>query len=214
MYIYYPSCNFRKWFPDTAAKVEAYLDTQPDVKIAGCCHLTNGLPAAEDTIVTQCMSCMRGLDEIRPDVPVISFFEFLLTRDDVPWPDLGGERITVQDCFRARGKHGLQDAVRECLRHCGAVPVEMDSNRDLETYDGNFLFHDPYPINMKEAPKYFAEYLPEHVTVVPEEEWQHRFEEHARLYRTDRVACYCNTCTTAARKGGADALHLASIIFA
>ena len=62
--------------------------------------------------------------------------EFLLTRRDFPWPDLRGETITLQDCFRARGKTSLQDAARECLRRMNARIVEMPDSRDAETYDG------------------------------------------------------------------------------
>ena len=213
MYIVYPSCNFVKYFPDTADRIKTYLETQEDVRIAGCCHLTSDIPSDDDIIVTIGMSCMRGLDEIRPDIPQISFFEFMLTRKGFKWPDLHNEKITVQDCFRARGKHSLQDSVRRCLELCNAIPVEMDNNRDEETFDGSFLFHDPYPINMKEAPIYFSSYLPMHVTVKPESEWLNSFKNHVSLYRTKRVACYCNTCTTGALSGGADAVHLASLLF-
>lgn len=213
MYIYYPSCNFQRLFPDTARKVRDYLETQSDVVIAGCCHKTATIPQAGDVIVTVCMSCMRVLDEVRAEIPQINLFEFLLTRKDFPWPDLAGEAITVQDCFRARGKHSLQTAVRECMRLMRGVPVEMPRNRDEEEYDGPFRFHDPYPQNMQEAPRYFAEYLPTMVTPVPEAEWPERFMEHAKQYTTHRVVCYCNTCTTSAKQGGADAMHLASLIF-
>ena len=212
-YVYYPSCNFQRLFPETAEKVRAWLLIQPDVRIAGCCHQTADLPQAGDTIVTVCMSCMRVLDEVRADLPQISLFELLLNRTDFSWPDLGGEEITLQDCFRARGKHALQDAVRECLRRMNAVPVELPHNRDEEEFDGSFRFHDPYPRNMREAPKYFAEYLPDMVTPVPEEDWEARFRAHTAEYPTKRVACYCNTCTTAAKQGGADAHHLAELIF-
>lgn len=213
MYIYYPSCNFKKNFPETAKKVAAYLSTQPDVKIAGCCHVTNGLPQEGDIIVTVCQSCMRVLSEVRADIPNISLFEFLLTRDDVDWPDYGNEEMTVQDCFRARGKHGLHEAVRECMRKMNIVPVEMEGGRDEEEFDGSFKLHAPYPQNMKEAPHYFAEYLPEHLTILPQEEWDNVYKEQAKKYTTDRVVTYCNTCYQGAKAGGADAFHLATLIF-
>ena len=213
MYIYYPSCNFQRLFPETAKKVRAYLKTQEDVKIAGCCHVTNSLPQEGDVIVTVCMSCMHILEEVRADIPQINLFELLLTRKDFLWPDLQKEKITVQDCFRARGYHSLQNAVRECLIRVNAVPVEMEHNRDEEIYDGAFLFHDPYPQNQQEAPKYYKDYLPAHVTIVPKEEWPERFRQQATLYTTDRVVCYCNTCTTSAREGGANAFHLAELLF-
>lgn len=213
MYIYYPSCNFQRRFPEAAARVRAYLQTQADVRIAGCCHLTHDAPQAGDVIVTVCLSCMRTLLELRPDIPQISLFELLLTRADLRWPDLGGEALTVQDCFRARGRHGLQEAVRECLRRLNAVPAELDANRDEADFDGSFLLHDPYPQNLAEAPRYFGEYLPAHLNVLPEARWGEVFRAQAAKYGPGRIACYCNTCCAGAREGGADAVHLAELIF-
>ena len=69
MYIYYPSCNFQRFFPETARKIRAYLEAQPDVTIAGCCKVTQDLPKHGDTIITICMSCMHLLKEMCPDIP-------------------------------------------------------------------------------------------------------------------------------------------------
>ena len=212
MYVYYPSCNFQRLFPDTAKRLRAYLETQRDVKIAGCCHLTADLPQPGDVIVTVCMSCMRGLDEVRSDIPQISLFELLLTRADFPWPNLAGQRFVLQDCFRARGKHELHDAVRECLRRAGAEIVELPKNRDEADFDGAFLLHEPYPRNVREAPRYFGEYLPPHLTPLPEEEWPDYLTKNAARYGGQPVACYCNTCVTGARQGGAQAYHLAELL--
>lgn len=213
MYIFYPSCNFKKQFPETARSIRSYLLTQPDVRIAGCCKQSYDLPGETDTIVTICMSCMHILDEVRPNVQKMNFFEFLLTRENFPWPDLKGERITVQDCFRARGCHSLHDAVRKCLSLMNAETVEMEHNRDEEFYDGPFLFHPAYPSNIEMAPEYFDKYLSRYISIVPKEQWHELFKEHIKAYTTDRVVCYCNVCTSAARDGGADARHLAELIF-
>ena len=213
MYIYYPSCNFQKLFPDTAARIRDYLSTQPDVRIAGCCHLTHDLPGPGDTIVTICMSCMRGLDEIRPNIPGISLFELLLTRSDFVWPDQSGEAVTLQDCFRARGKQELHKAVRECLRRMNMSVAELPENRDAADFDGSFLLHAPYPQNVREAPRYFGEYLPGHLIPLPEEAYPEYFRERAARFGSGRVVCYCNTCTTALRQGGARAEHLAELLF-
>lgn len=213
MYLYYPSCNFTKAFPQTARRVRAYLTTQPDIRIAGCCHKTNALPAAGDTIVTVCMSCMRGLMEMRPDCAHQSLFELVLTRDDFDWPDLAGRTFALQDCFRARGMHGVHEAVRACLRHTGAQVRELAANRDRADFDGPFLLHDPYPQNMQEAPRYFADYLPHHVTPLPRDQWPDVYRAHAACYEGLPVVGYCNTCVRGAREGGAEAYHLAELLF-
>lgn len=213
MYIYYPSCNFQKLFPETAGRIRKYLETQEDVRIAGCCHLTADLPQTGDTVVTVCMSCMRVLDEVREDVPGISLFELLLTRKDFPWPGLNGRKYLLQDCFRARGKRALQDAVRECLRRTGAEFREVLPDRDEADWDGSFLLHEPYPRNIREAPKYYRDYLPDFVTPAEREEWPALFRKNAQRYADGPVVCFCNTCVTGAREGGAEAYHLAELLF-
>ncbi len=213
MYIYYPSCNFRRLFPATAARVREWMQTQPDIRMAGCCRVTDGLPADGDTIVTVCMSCMRMLDEVRPEIPQISLFELLLTRPGFPWPDLRGRRFILQDCFRARGRHALHEAVRACLRHTGATVMELPANRDEADFDGTFLLHEPYPDNIRRAPRYYVDYLPQHLTPIPEAEWTSRMQACAARFAGGTAVGYCNTCVDGLRRGGADAVHLAELLF-
>ena len=213
-YIYYPSCNFQRMFPETAGKIRNYLNTQADVVIAGCCHRTAELPEEGDVIVTVCMSCMHILEEVRPDIRGISLPEFLLSREDFAWPDLSGEQLVVQDCFRARGYHALQNAVRECLRRMNAEIIELPENRDETLYDGAFLFREPFPQNVKEAPKYYRDYLPAYLTVLPQEQWGERIRTYAEtIPEGHRIAGYCNTCVKSLKDAGADALHLMEFAF-
>jgi len=213
MNVYYPSCNFQGLFPETAARIRKYLLTRPDAVIAGCCHKTQDLPGSGDTILAVCMSCMLCLRETRPDVPRRSLFEYILEDPDFRWPDLSDRTFVLQDCFRARGMHALQDAVRACLARCGARILEMPGNRDEEEYDGGFRYHLPKEAPLKDAPKYFGETLTPYLTLHDESEWTERFREHARLYQGHSVVCYCNTCTSSAKQGGADAYHLAELLF-
>ncbi len=213
-YVYYPSCNFQRIFPETAERIRTYLQTQADVRIAGCCHRTSELPGKGDVIVTVCMSCMHILEERRPDIAGISLPEFLLTRDDFQWPDLQRRKIVVQDCFRARAYHGLQDAVRECLLRMNASIIELPENRDETRYDGNFLFHEPYPQNIREAPNYFRDYLPEHLTIFPEDQWNQEIGKYAEALPAGQIAGYCNTCVKGLRDAGKDAVHLMELVFA
>lgn len=213
MYIYYPSCNFKRLFPETAERIRLYMESQSDVRVAGCCKATNDIPKEGDTIVTVCMTCMRLLSEVRKDIPNISLFEFMLTRGDFAWKDHSGEKITLVDCFRARGRKDVQDAARGCLKKLGFEVIEAAPARDEADFDGAFLLRPVAPINQKLAPGYFADYLPEHLTPLPEEEWQGVFEEMAGRIGTDTAAGYCNTCVPALNKGGKKTYHIAELLF-
>ena len=150
---------------------------------------------------------------MRPDCMHTSLFELLLTRDDLMWPNLAGKTFVLQDCFRARGCHKVHEAVRESLHKAGAEVVELEANRDQADFDGSFLLHDPFAQNMKEAPRYFAEYLPAHVTPLPREAWREVYRAQVRRYGGLPMVGYCNTCVKGAREGGAEAYHLAELLF-
>ena len=213
MYIYYPSCNFQRIYPETAAKIRAYLSGQADVDVAGCCRVTKATPRPGDVIVTVCMTCALCLAETRPDIAQISLYELMLTREDFSWPDLHGEELAVQDCFRARGRHALHDAVRACLARMNARPIELDACRDRADFDGAFLLRPIPPRNVREAPEYFGRVLPAFVTPLDADAQLQRFRAQAARYPTARAVGYCNSCVPAAREGGADARHLAELMF-
>ena len=213
MYIFYPSCNFQKRFPETAAVIREYMQKQKDVRIAGCCQKTFDLPKEGDIIITVCNSCMHLLNELCPGIPQISLYEFMLGRTDFVWPDYKNTEMTIQDCFRARGMHALQDAVRTCAQKMHIQYVEMKDNRDGEMYDGSFLLHEPYPQNMRDAPKYFAEYLPPYTTPMPKEQWPEVYRKQAEKYTTEAVLGYCNTCCASLKEVGVQVYHLAELIF-
>jgi len=213
VYWYYPSCNFQRLFPGTAAKIRAYMETQADVRVAGCCHVTNGQPAQGDSIVTVCTSCTHILRELRSDVPVMSLYAFMLTRGGFTWPDHSGERAALQDCFRARGDRALQDDVRACLALMGMDIAEVPPCRDEADFDGAFLLRRPPERNEREAPGYFVDYLPAHLTVLPESAWKAVFKRRADVFGGMPVVTYCNTCQTGLEEGGADARHIASLMF-
>ena len=79
--------------------------------------------------------------------------------DGFDYPDYGGEEITIQDCWRARGRHSLHDAVRELMReHVAQITtprvasycISGDAGLALGGADSaslvNLLFDKPVPL--------------------------------------------------------------------
>ena len=97
--------------------------------------------------------------------------------------------------------------------HWAADETMLAANRDLADFDGSFLLHDPYPQTLSEAPAYFADYLPHHVTPLPREAWPEVYRTQAKRYGSRPAVGYCNTCVRGAREGGAEAYHLAELLF-
>lgn len=222
-YHYFPSCNFTHFFPQESEKVKHYLSERFGAEIVTCCHKSRNDFPIEDTALTICQSCSLMVREresalgkaIEPfQTREINVFELLAQDELFPWPDLQGEEITLQDCFRAKDKPQLLDAVRTCLHKMNATIIELPDNRDKCLYDGRFLLRKPAPAAVNDAPHYFHEILPQYLHIMNKEEQDAWLLDYAKRFTTRRVVGYCNTCVTALCDVGVDAVHLAELMFA
>lgn len=219
MYYYLPSCQFTALLPETSRKWKEWFagpgHISPggeEVTVAGCCRPTQKLLTEGDTVIALCQTCMAITREASPQSRVVSLYEYILSVPDFPWPDFGGEEITVQDCFRARNDRPQQLAVRECLKRMNMVPVELEENFEKTSFDGAWLMAPVAERNLAAAPVYFNDIKENYARPLPEEEQERILTEHAKQYRTGRVAAYCNACLKGIKKGGADGIHLAQLL--
>ncbi len=213
MFIYLPSCNFTQSCPDSSNKIKSYLSKQQDVCVAGCCRAAQKKFTSKDTVITICLTCSAITREVSPQVKEISFWEYVLTVPDFPWPDFHGEAITVQDCWRARRNPGLMHAVRQCLQRMNIHPVEIEENFEKTTFDGMWRFSEaPIRRNIGIAPKYFSEVRDHGIELLPPNEQEERMKQWVEQYQTPRVVTYCNACLTGVKTGGADGVHLMELL--
>ena len=210
MIVYLPSCKFTAMHPETSSRFVRWLEGR-DVHIHGCCKSGVSRFGAGDTVLCVCLSCLMTAEENAPDARSISVYEYLLEQPDFPWPDLHGEHITVQDCFRARSRPALREAARECLRRCRAEVAELPDRGETCEFDGVFLMN-PIPTPTRNAaPKAFDE-LSRHVRLLAPEEQTRLMREHAAQISTKRVVAVCNGCESGLKRGGANATQLLDLI--
>lgn len=219
MYYYLPSCQFTALLPDVSKKWKDWFagpghisGTGEEVTVTGCCRPTQKLLGEGDTVIALCQTCMAITREVSPKCRVVSLYEYILSLPDFPWPDLHGEEMTVQDCFRARNDRPQQLAVRECLRCMNIVPVELEENYEKTMFDGAWLMNPVAERNLSIAPVYFNDIRENYARPLPEEEQERLLAAHAAKYRTKRVLAYCNACLKGIKKGGADGVHLAQLL--
>lgn len=208
MIVYLPSCKFTQACPGASRRIQAYMARQADVRVAGCCSMAVREMTAEDTAVTACMSCSAIVRETGAQGREISIWEYLAADPDFPWPDMGGEAITLQDCWRARDNSGLHVAVRECMRKMHIRIVELPENREACGFDGVWRMNPPPAAAVKRAPVFFGDVAANGLTPVPREEQPARMAAHVSQYTTERAVTYCNACLNGMKAGGANALHL------
>lgn len=206
---YFPSCNFTRLRPETseaAKKLMASLGAQ----VEGCCRPGHKELEPGDTAVTICLTCDMIIGEGAPQAATQSVWEYLDAQTSLALPDHTGERIILQDCWRARDNRPLQDAVRSLLHKMGYEVIELPDNREKATFDGEWLYKPVLPGNLKLAPKAFAQIEP-HVTLLSPEEQKARMVEYCS-HLDGKVVCYCNACLTGLLDGGADAVHLMELV--
>ncbi len=207
---YLPSCAFTRRHPETSERFCTWLKDR-GVGIAGCCKEHGGEFAPGDTVLYNCVSCVLSVEEQSPGAHPLSVYEYLLDKDDFPWPDLNGEEIVIQDCLRARSRTALQAAAREDLKRMNARPVELADRGASCTFDGVFLMKPLPERTIHAAPRAYGE-IANFVTLRSEDEQERLMREHAALIAPRRAAAYCNSCFAGLLKGGANAVHLLDLI--
>lgn len=212
MYAYFPSCNFTKASPDTSKRVRQYLADVHGIKTIGCCRPGHKKLSGEDIALTICQSCSAIIGE-NTKTEEISIFQFLNKDDHFPWPDYHGEEITLQDCWRAKGKHDLHDAVRRILTKMNMRVVELEECRDESRFCGVFRYNPMREENIRIAPHYFVDQMEECLEIHTPKEQQILMEENSKRYHTNRVAVYCNSCLRGLEQGGVKGIHVMDLMF-
>ena len=206
-----PGCTTTELHPEAAAKLKAYM-TKKGLPEAPCCKKDVSVLKEGDTVITCCTNCDLMFAERTPYLTAVPVYEYLLQDPDFPWPDYGGRRITLQDCWRMRNDRAIQDAVRGCMRMMNIEIVELPDNREKSTYCGVWLNTPITPENLKYAPKTFGEIRDKYLQILSPEEKKAKMEERMKVYPTEEVAVYCNGCERGIHLGGKTPRHLVELL--
>ena len=154
---FFPGCKNSQKNPAGMDALKKYLAERFGVVPCGCCSVDHALPKSGDTALYQCPTCGLILVESSSAGNVRSVYELLLEDDRFPWPDLGGEEMTVQDCWRSRKNRGFLDAVRACLKMINVRAVELENNYERADFCGPALYRGPNERYPRLAPKSLVE---------------------------------------------------------
>ena len=167
-----------------------------------------------DTVYSLCHKCSVIIEEQKPGVRVRSLWELLLEEGVFRFPDFGGMKMAVQDCWRACDRIEEQDAVRELLRRMNVAPVDLAQDREAAEFCDMSLLRPAPPRNLKLAPKRYVENA--HGKFLPhtEEEQEAAMRAYAAALPQLPVAVYCHYCEKGLKLAGVDVRHLAALLFA
>lgn len=211
-YVYFPSCKFMEFAPQTGERVTNYMREHFDAVVAGCCRPEHHKLTVDDIAVTICNTCQAIVAEDSP-ARVMSVWELVAADSGFSLPDAHGERMALQDCWRSRGCAGQQDAVRTVLHRMNVDVVELDDARDASTFCGTTLLAPLPPENARFAPRQLGAHTPGLYMSCSPDEQRRLMEERCADIPVERVVCYCVPCTKGIRLGGKSAIHLAELVF-
>lgn len=234
---YIASCIFTRDYPELSLRIQDYLTASFGIEIIRCCAEKYKVKQFEDvmapsvserwkatphyipfgpdtTMISICHNCTAVFQESHPEIPVMSLWEFILQNDeDFHYPDYGGERMTIQDCWRQYDNRAEQDAVRELMRRMNIEVVEIAENHEHTRFCGTSLYRPAPPRNLKMAPKRFVENAEGLFKPHSIEEQTKLMMEHCQQYQTEKVVAYCHYCTEGLRLAGQPHHHIAELLF-
>lgn len=211
--IYFPSCKFTAYSPESSARICSWLCEKHGAEIAGCCRPDHKKLGRGDKAVYICNTCAAICRESADAAEVVSVWELLAGDGAFPCPDYKRRKIAVQDCWRVYDSPSQQKAVRALLTRMNLDVVELEENLEKTRFCGTSLYEPLPEQNAQLAPRRFVENAAGLFRDYPEEERAARMREHCRSIPVDEVAVYCTSCAKGLDLGGKKGLHLLDLLF-
>ncbi len=234
---YIASCVFTSQFPELSIRIQEYVRSRFSLPAVRCCVPRyklrefeekmpegslrqcwsslpdSGLFSEGDLVYSLCHNCNNIIEEMHPGVQVRSLWELIDSDPAFPFPDHHGLQAYVQDCWRSRDRKEEQDAVRSLLVKMKIEVVEMAENRERTEFCGASLYRAQPPRNPKLAPRHYVEgAVGKFIPHTPEKQ-EEIMRTYCSQFHNGKVICYCHYCYEGLRMGGADASHLALLLF-
>ena len=233
---YIASCVFTSKYPELSKKIQQYILDRFQLPIVRCCvpkyslqHFEEQMPEnyrakwagipdcadfkPGDTVYSLCHNCSAIIEESKPGVQLKSIWELILSDLEFPYPDYQGQIVTVQDCWRANDRAEEQDAVRALLAKMHFEVRELQENREKTDFCGVSVYRPSPKRNLEMAPHRFVEKAAGKFVPHAKEEQEALMREYCKVFETGKVVSYCHYCQEGLELGGADAKHLASLLF-
>ena len=229
------SCVFTEEYPELSRKVQKYI-SEKNLPIIRCCvanykveEFESRMPdwyrdewknikhfekfPAGSTMVSLCHNCAAIFEERHPEIFCQSLWELILKDENFVYPNHGGEKITVQDCWRSKENLAEQKAVREILRRMNFEIVELEENFGRTKFCGYSLYQPQPARNAKLAPKRFLENAAGLFQEHTQQEKENLMREYCAQIETEKVVAYCHYCVRGLKLGGKKTFHLAELLF-
>ncbi len=197
MDVYFPSCNLTKASKESSLKMRRFLKER--MAVEGCCLYYNQDFPKDNRALIVCQACRTNLESKIPHENIISLWEYIDELEDFDFPNYGGIRMTLQDCFRDRHQENVHRAVRSLLTKMNIEIVEIENNRTKADFCGTLHLEADDVADPK-------------ISKLPEETQVALMTRYVEQYSTDVVVAYCNRCVAGIKMGGRNAIHIMDLL--
>ena len=188
--VYSPGCALMLYAKERAQAMLKLLGKECGVTemLHTCCHHKPQLPQGS-CIINTCAGCDKRFSALYEGISTVSLWEVLAKSKDFPFPDYGGQIITVLDACPTRHKDNVHEAVRQLLQRMNVVTVEPQHTKRHGKCCGD-SFYGKLPIDqVKERMSVRAQEMP-----------------------VDDVVVYCVSCCNSMFIGGKRPRYLVDLL--
>ena len=237
MHYYIASCVFTSQYPGVSERIQEYIKARFGFEIVRCCvpgykikEFTEKMPEgclrnswsklpdsgsfeSGDVVYSLCHNCNNIIEEMHPGVEVHSLWELVDRDDSFVFPNHEEMHAVVQDCWRARERSDEQAAVRSLLDKMHIRYQEADEHHEQTEFCGVSLYRAQPPRNPKLAPRHYVDAARGKFIPHTEEEQEQIMRNYCGGLPHRQVICYCHYCLEGLLLGGAEAVHIAQLLF-
>ena len=185
-----PGCGLLMYKPQAVEKLHALLCAGFGKVglFTDCCKKDPGLPAGS-VVICDCAGCTKRFGTLYEGVSSVTLFEILAHCGDLPLPDHGGIKMSVQDPCYFRNRPHVHQAVRTLLERMNIQVVDSEFSGQRSVCCGELL-----------------------VDKLPIEKVLEKQKERCAQFPCEDVAVYCAACQESIASGGKRGHYLMDLL--
>ena len=211
--MFLPSCKVKGNFKESSERLKAYLEKKEQIDTLGCCKVACSKMKKEDTLIVICNNCAAIMEESSLSSKIEFVWELIDQDADFIFPDYHGEKMAIQDCWRAYEKRNVQEAIRSKMKKMNIEIVELEENYENTKFCGADLLEPCTDVEKVFAPQRYVVEGGDMYKPLSSEEQALYLQEHCRKIEAQKVVCYCMSCLDGIKRGGKQAYHLIELLF-
>lgn len=190
-YIFAPGCALTAYKPQLAEKLKTVITELygPMETLLTCCF--NRPPLQPDTcIITPCTTCAERYAQLYPECRTEFFLARLAESTTFPFPDYGGQTMSIQDTCSARSHPEFLDTIRRLLHRMNITLEEPQKSGSHAKCCGQ-VFYGKLPTEKVEA----------------------QMSKRAAEMPCEDVVVYCASCIMSMTVGGKRPRYIIDLLF-